>query len=126
MDWAYNRRVEAATEMIAVFSQARVPGGDARPVVPQIRVLDRDVGEWTPLTLELEWGFQPGSERTDFDGRLGTHVAVAGRLSALGGDTGTTVTDAHAWPRGRPAAQGAESWSRSRWPRGIVRAWRAV
>lgn len=93
MDWAYSRHVDAATEMIAVFA----PAAGAKPVVPQIRVLDADVGAWKAVSVEIEWGFQPGTESAEFDGRLETHVAVAGPVTPLDGDRGTTLSETGAW-----------------------------
>ena len=49
------------------------------------------------MDLEIEWGFQAGTEKTDFDGRLESHVAMIGSVSPLADDKGTTVTGAHSW-----------------------------
>jgi hypothetical protein len=96
MDWAYNVRVDAATEMVAVFyEEGKTPGGVK--AVPSIRVIGPSIGEWKRIDLEMEWGFQAGTEKTDFDGRLESHVAMVGSASALADDKGTTVTGAHAW-----------------------------
>ena len=54
MDWAYNVRVDAATEMVAVFCQ--------EAVVPRIRVSSPSVGEWQRIDLEMEWGFLDAEE----------------------------------------------------------------
>ena len=40
----------------------------------------------------MEWGFQAGTEKTDFDGRLESHMAMIGPISPLVGDKGTAVT----------------------------------
>jgi hypothetical protein len=96
MDWAYNVRVDAATEMVAVFyEEGKTPG--VKSAVPSIRVIGPSVGEWKRIALEIEWGFQAGTEKTDFDGRLESHVALVGSVSPLVDDKGTTVTGAHAW-----------------------------
>ena len=122
MDWAYNVRVDAATEMVAVFCQ--------EAVVPRIRVIGPSVGEWQRIDLEIEWGFldaeetkgdvpdvspgnpgsrwspfairspglnQRGTEQAEFEGRLESHVAIPGPVSPLAEDNGTKVTGAHAW-----------------------------
>lgn len=83
----------AATEMVAVF----VKGADAQPVVPSIRVVSPSVGVWKRIDVEIEWGFQAGSERSDFDGSLETYVSMAGPVSPLEDDKATTVTGEHAW-----------------------------
>jgi hypothetical protein len=102
MDSAYNVRVDAATEMVAVFyADAPSPAGSPKPV-PSIHVTGPSVGEWKGMEVEVEWGFQPGTEQGDFDGRLESHVALLGGVSPLAGDRGTTITAAHRW-QSRPA-----------------------
>jgi len=97
MDWAYNARVDAATEMVAVFYEdGKTPGG-VKSAVPSIRVIGPSVGEWKRIDLEIEWGFQAGTKKADFDGRLESHVAVVGSVSPLADDKGTAVTGAHTW-----------------------------
>ena len=97
MDSAYSVRVDAATEMVAVFCEdGKTPGG-VKPAVPSIRVIGPSVGAWKRMDVEIEWGFQAGTEKTDFDGRLESHVAMVGPVSPLADDKGTTVTGAHAW-----------------------------
>jgi len=97
MDSAYNARVEAATETVAVFyADTTSPAGSPR-TVPSIHVTGPSVGEWKRMDLEVEWGFQPGTERRDLDGRLESHVALLGSVSPLADDRGTTVTAADRW-----------------------------
>lgn len=97
MDSAYNVRVDAATEMVAVFSaDAPNPAGNPRPV-PGIRVTGPGVGAWKRMDVEVEWGFQPGTEQRAFDGHLECHVALLGSPSPLAGDRGTTITAADRW-----------------------------
>ncbi|MHB1036921.1 MAG: hypothetical protein ACYC35_22325 [Pirellulales bacterium] len=97
MDWAYNVRVDAATEMVAVFyEEGKTPDG-AKPAVPGIRMIGPSVGEWKRIDVEMEWGFQAGTEKTDFDGRLESYLAMVGSVSPLTDDKGTTVTGADAW-----------------------------
>ena len=62
MDWAYNVRVDAATEMVAVFCEERRHRW-RKAAVPSIRVIGPSMGEWKRIDLEIEWGFQPGTER---------------------------------------------------------------
>ncbi|MCC7261590.1 MAG: hypothetical protein IT369_03615 [Candidatus Latescibacteria bacterium] len=85
MDSAYNVRVPAATEMVAVFGE---PAG----VMPDIRVTGPNLGRWQRLDVELEWGFAAGAEKQAFDGRLEPYMALVGPLRAL--DTGTVVSGA--------------------------------
>ena len=103
MDAAYNGRVPAATEMVAVFYQQDLSG--AKPAVPGIRMISPNVGQWKRMDIEIEWGFQAGKEKTSFDGTLETHVAITGPVSALADDKGTTVTSANAW-KSRAASGG--------------------
>lgn len=67
MDFAYSKRVQAATEMIAVFA------GDGCPV-PELHVTGGSLGNWKELSFTVEWGFQEGVPA--FEGLLDTHVAV--------------------------------------------------
>jgi hypothetical protein len=97
MDWAYNIQVDSATEMVAVFYEEGKTQGGVKSAVPSIRVIGHSVGEWKRMDLEIEWGFQAGTEKTDFDGRLESHVAVVGSVSPLADDKGTTVTGVHTW-----------------------------
>ena len=96
MDSAYNVRVDAATEMVAVFYE-REKRRRRKPAVPSIRVTGPSIGTWKRMDVEIEWGFQPGTEKSDFDGRLETHVAMIGPVTPLADDKGTTVTDGNAW-----------------------------
>jgi hypothetical protein len=97
MDWAYNVRVDAATEMVAVFREDAKTSGGAEAAVPSIRVIGPSMGQWKRIDLEIEWGFQAGTEKTDFDGRLESHVAIVGPVLPLTDDKGTTVTGPNAW-----------------------------
>ncbi|MBI5091056.1 MAG: hypothetical protein HZB26_01270 [Candidatus Hydrogenedentes bacterium] len=103
MDYAYSRRVDAATEMVAVFCEAGPSGGE--PAVPSIRISGPSLGQWKRTDVEIEWGFQAGAEGSDFDGRLETNVAMTGPVSALVEDKGTTVTGAGLW-RSKSAGAG--------------------
>lgn len=89
MDAAYNMRVPSATEMIAVFSR------DSKIDIPEIRITGPDLGNWQRTDVEIEWGFIEGKEKVDFDGKIETHVAKAGRIIPIDGDTGTKVTSKH-------------------------------
>ncbi len=67
MDFAYSQRVDAATEMIAVFAGNGVP-------VPELHVTGGSLGVWRELTFTVEWGFE--DSLPDFDGNYQTHVAA--------------------------------------------------
>ena len=97
MDSGYSAHVDAATEMVAVFYEGKEMQGGVKPAVPDIRVVGPSVGAWKRMDLEIEWGFQAGTEKNDFDGRLESHVAMVGPVSPLAGDKGTTMTGACAW-----------------------------
>ena len=61
MDWAYNVRVDAATEMVAVFyEEGKTPGG-IKSAVPSIRVISPSMGVWKRMDVEIEWGFPGGN-----------------------------------------------------------------
>ncbi len=97
MDWAYNIRVDAATEMVAVFcDQGKTPPG-VKPAVPGLRVTSPSMGAWKRMDVEIEWGFQAATEKTDFDGRLESYVGILGPIVPLADDRGTTVTGAQRW-----------------------------
>ena len=106
MDWAFSFHVDAATEMVAVFSEAGKTPGGAQPGVPSIRVTSPNVGVWKRMDLEIEWGFQAETEKTDFDGRLESYVGLLGAVAPLADDLGTTVTDSRGW-RSRAAGDTA-------------------
>jgi hypothetical protein len=97
MDSAYNAHPDAATEMVAVFYEDTHTPARVKATVPSIGVPSPNVGEWKRIDLEIEWGFQAGTEKAGFDGHLESYVAMVGPASALVGDKGTTVTGAHTW-----------------------------
>ena len=49
------------------------------------------------MDLEIEWGFQDGTKKRDFDGRIESYVAMIGTVSPLDNDMGTTVKGSHTW-----------------------------
>ncbi|HEY4283984.1 MAG TPA: hypothetical protein VGM62_13035 [Chthoniobacterales bacterium] len=97
MDWAYGQQVDAATEMVAVFSGGGARAKGVKPAVPIVRVTGPNLGNWKRMDVEIEWGFQAPGKAANFDGRLETYVAQAGPLSALKDDRGTKVAGANAW-----------------------------
>lgn len=86
MEAAYNLRLPAASEMVAVFSEQE------KPVVPTVRIVSANVGVWKPIEIEIEWGFEARRKKKSFEARLEPSVAVIGMITAFAGDTGTIVT----------------------------------
>ncbi len=97
MDWAFSARVDAATEMVAVFCQEGKAAGDIKSAVPSMRVISPSMGVWKRMDVEIEWGFQAGKEKTDFDGWLESSVGITGPVAPLAEDKGTTMTGRRAW-----------------------------
>lgn len=91
MDWAFSSRIDAATEMVAVFCE------DRKSAVPDIRVICPGLGLWERMDVEIEWGFQPEMEKKDFHSWVDSYMAMPGPVSPLAEDKGTTVTDGHSW-----------------------------
>lgn len=67
MDFAYNQRVRAATEMVAVFGDTALP-------VPELHVTGASLGVWRELTFSVEWGFD--KSLPPFNGLCEAHVAL--------------------------------------------------
>ncbi len=65
IDYSYNVRVKAQTEMVAVFAPEGTP-------IPEIRITGDSLGTWKELTFTVEWGFVP--KKPGFETYLG-HVA---------------------------------------------------
>jgi hypothetical protein len=55
MDWAYSLRVDAATEMVAVFREEDRTRAGPEPTVPEIRVICPGMGTWRRMDVEIEW-----------------------------------------------------------------------
>ncbi len=105
MDSAYDARIDAATEMVAVFCEEDKALDGGKPAVPDIRLTSPTMGVWKRMDLEIEWGFREGTEKADFDGHVESQVGLMGSVSPLPGDKGTKVKGAHAWQS--RAARGA-------------------
>jgi hypothetical protein len=97
MDFSYNNRVDAATEMIAVFCDQGKTPHSSDSAVPSIRVTGPNLGAWKRMDVEIEWGFQPETEKAGFDGRLESFVALAGPVAPLAGDRGTATIGGSKW-----------------------------
>ena len=81
MDFSYNNQVDAGTEMVAVFYGEKKSPGSAVSAVPSIHVTGPDLGAWKRMDVEIEWGFQPGTEKSEFDGSLEPSMAIAGPVA---------------------------------------------
>jgi len=83
------------SEMVAVFVDAGKT--KALPGIPEMKIVPTSLGTWHRMDIEIEWGFQPGSETAPFDARLETSMGKAGMVSALAGDVSTQVSGPQAW-----------------------------
>lgn len=100
MDSSYSAHVDAATEMVAVFCEkdlGNVADKGQQPLVPGIRVMGPSIGTWQRMDVEVEWGFQGETEKSDFDGRLEPSVAIVGVLAPLAQDNGVTIKEGFRW-----------------------------
>ena len=106
MDSSYSGRVNAAAEMVAVFveKESGVDGGGC--AVPRIRVTSPSIGTWKRMDVEIEWGFQVGTEKSKLNGRLEPTLAMIGSIAPLTKDSGVKVKNKHGW-RSRAARDGA-------------------
>lgn len=109
MDWGYDRRVDAATEMVAVFYEDKNMSGGGKDAVPSLRVTGASVGNWKRMDVEIEWGFDPATEKADFEGRVESHVALLGAVLPLPGDAGMTPGGPGTTPMGEQAWQSKPS-----------------
>ena len=94
-------RPESAMDnlVVAIRDDANAP---AEPCpAPTVRVITPD--PWKLLEVEIEWGFQAGTEKLGFDGRIEVYNGIAGKARPLAGDDGTTLASDHAW-KSRPAS----------------------
>jgi hypothetical protein len=96
MDHSYNNQVDAATEMVAVFYGEKDSPKNASSV-PSIRIMGPNLGTWKRVDVEIEWGFQQGTEKSEFDGALELSTAISGPVAPLEKENGVTVTDGNHW-----------------------------
>lgn len=95
MDSAYSVHVDAATEMVAVFYENGAAGA-----LPKIRVTGPGTGTWKRMDVEIEWGFQAGTERARFDGAIEPTEAIAGSVQALARSGGIQTGNGGKWKSG--------------------------
>jgi hypothetical protein len=93
LTWVY-RGDWNGVDMVAVFVQSG-EGSRQENAVPQIRAYGPD--QWERMDVEVEWGFQPGTENAEFDGRVDGFFGLVGKVAPLPGDAGTTMEGPTAW-----------------------------
>jgi len=79
--------------VVAVKDGADLPA--ERCPAPTVRVITPE--PWKLVDVEIEWGFQAGTEKLAFDGRIEAYNGIIGKARPLAGDAGTTLAGAHAW-----------------------------
>jgi hypothetical protein len=89
--WVYRGDWDAV-DMVAVFVQ---PAESAKCGVPQILAYGPDV--WKRMDIEIEWGFEAGKQKADYDGRVEGFFGLPGKVSPLPGDSGTTMDGRNSW-----------------------------
>ncbi|MBL7223938.1 MAG: hypothetical protein ISS72_08795 [Candidatus Brocadiae bacterium] len=94
------RRPETAMDNVVVALREGVTPPVEPYSSPAIRVLTPE--PWKLMEVEVEWGFQAGTEKLAFDGRLEVCNGVLGKARPLAGHGGTTLVSDHAW-RSKPA-----------------------
>ena len=98
--WTFQRdfkgqKVTSYSEMVAVFVDPSKT--KTLPGIPEMKIVPASLGSWQRMDIEIEWGFQPGSQAAPFDARLETSMGKAGAVSALAGDVSTQVSGPQAW-----------------------------
>lgn len=91
MDAEYSMQVPAATEVIAVYCK------DDCATVPDMRITGPEVGSWSRMDVEMEWGFEPGTEKKSFTAEAQPFVAKIESVTPLDGDSGTHVAGESKW-----------------------------
>ncbi|MCX6559366.1 MAG: hypothetical protein NTZ26_02520 [Candidatus Aminicenantes bacterium] len=90
--WTY-RGDWTDVDMIAVFVPAAA--ADAPRPVPAIRAYGPE--NWKQMDLEIEWGFQAGTEKQVYDGRVEGFFGLVGSVAPLPGDAGTAKDGDAGW-----------------------------
>ena len=84
---------KALDNLIVAVKDGAVPRGLS--TVPTVQVLAPQT--WKPMDVVIEWGFQEGTEKLPFDGRVEVYNGVLGKVAPLAGDQGTRMTGAAGW-----------------------------
>jgi hypothetical protein len=84
-----------SADMVAVFVQQTDAAAARKFAVPSIHLISPIT--WKRLDVEVEWGFQPGTEKLEFDGQIEGYFGKVGQVAPLAGDTGTATTVPVAW-----------------------------
>ena len=71
-------------------------GNDPKISVPTVRAFGRSVWK-KPLTVKIQWAFQPDRVAQRWDGRVEAYNGYIGRIESLSGDCGVTAVGEHAW-----------------------------
>lgn len=79
-------------DMVAIFVRA---AADKPGPVPRIRAYGPET--WKRMDLEIEWGFQAGTQKKEYDGRVEGFFGVAEKIAPLAGDSGTTADGRNGW-----------------------------
>ena len=79
-------------DMVAVFLKN---AGNSFSPSPQIRAYGPE--NWERMDIEIEWGFQEGTQRSDYSGRLEGFFGLVGDIAPLAGDSGTAAGGRSAW-----------------------------
>ena len=81
--------------MVVVYVDPQGAPAGGRYAVPDIRVLG--LKDWKRMDIEIEWGFQAGTEKSDYSGRIEGYLGIAGNVAPLAGDAQTRVTGSGSW-----------------------------
>lgn len=81
--------------MVVVYVDPQGAPAGGRYAVPDIRVVG--LKDWKRMDLEIEWGFQAGTEKSDYSGRIEGYLGIAGNVAPLAGDAQTRVTESGSW-----------------------------
>ena len=63
--------------------------------IPSVRIYTDTL--WKEMEVEIEWGFEPQTENSDYSGHVTTYDALVGNLASLGDDSQTIVQTADSW-----------------------------
>jgi hypothetical protein len=75
-------------------------GNDTKIGVPEVRAFGR--ASWKkPVTVEIQWAFQPNQAGRRYDGRVEVYNGYIGRVTPLQDGCGVVAIGEHAWKDGR-------------------------